>query len=175
MANISLEGSIRTCKVDSGWGAKLYSDRFLNPSQMLCPVWNGVDTQGRPGICPDSFMTKAPGCNSASDRVIVENALRPQYMEFVTLDAAGLRGGAQCPQNAVNPDSACHANVLGQTHNYTGQYGLNTGFSQNISPNCLSCKNVPDMQSYQSQAMRKNQWNTQAQRVANNKSYSGFF
>ncbi|MDC3333028.1 hypothetical protein OAV62_02190 [bacterium] len=176
MANISLEGSIRTCKIDSGWADKLYSDRFLNPSNMLCPPWNGVDTSGRP-VCSDSFQTKTPGCNSASDRVIVENALRPQYIEYVTLDAEGIKGGRQCPgrNSAANPDSVCGRNQVNQAHQFTGQYGLNTGFSQNIYPNCPTCRNVPDRMAYQSNSMRQNQWGKQAERVHKNKKSSGFF
>lgn len=138
MANISLEGSIRTCKVDTAFANKLQSDRFMNPSNMLCPVWNGVDTTGR-SVCPDSYWTKQGGCNSALDRVQVENDLRPQYMEYITLDAAGIRGGQQCPKNKVNADAKCARGKLNNVHLQTGQFGYQTGFSQNIYPNCLSC------------------------------------
>ena len=82
MSSISLEGSIRTCKVDTGYANKVESDRFLNPENMVCPIWNGVDLTGR-RVCPDSFYTKSAGCNSAEDRVVVENNLRPQYAEYV--------------------------------------------------------------------------------------------
>ena len=73
MSALSLEASIRTCKVDTGWANKMESDRFLNPNLMVCPVWNGFDTAGRM-VAPDSFWTKNAGCNSAEDRVVVENA-----------------------------------------------------------------------------------------------------
>lgn len=147
MANISLEGSIRTCKVDTGWSQRLQSDRFLNSNLMVCPPWNGVDTSGRP-VCWDSFKTKSAGCNSASDRVIVENGLRPQYIEYVNLNAAGIRGGPECGQEQVNPDTVCHKNALDATHNQTGQFGLQTGFSQNIFPNCMSCQKYPSQRAY---------------------------
>jgi hypothetical protein len=147
MANISLEGSIRTCKVDTAWANKLESDRFLNPSLMLCPPWKGHDTSGRP-VCPDSFYTKTPGCNSASDRVTVENGLRPQYIEYVNLDAAGIRGGQHCGNNQVNPDTVCHQKVVDATHQQTGQFGLQTGFSQNVFPNCMSCQKYPNERAY---------------------------
>ena len=174
MANISLEGSIRTCRLDSGWANKLYSDRFLNPSNMLCAPWNGVDTSGRP-VCADSYKTKTPGCNSASDRVVVENALRPQYIEYVTLNAEGIEGGQGCGRHsAANPDSVCHQTQLPQTHKYTGQFGLNTGFSQNVIPNCPTCRNIPDRMAYQSNSMRQKQWGNQARRVHSNKKSSGF-
>lgn len=144
---ISLEGSIRTCNVSSGWANRLQSDRFLNPNLMVCPPWQGVDTSGR-SICPDSFYTKTPGCNSASDRVVVENGLRPQYIEYVNLNASGIRGGQECNQGQVNPDTVCHQKTLDAVHNQTGQFGLNTGFSQNIAPNCMSCQNYPDQRAY---------------------------
>ena len=59
---------------------------------MICPLWNGRDSTGRV-ICVDSFVTKSRGCNSAEDRVVVENNVsRPQYLEYVTLNAAGVGG-----------------------------------------------------------------------------------
>lgn len=86
--SISLESAIRTCKVQTSNANKIDSDRFLNPQNMVCPVWNGLDTQGRE-VCVDSYFTKRAGCNSAQDRVVVENNLRPQYMEYVNLSANG--------------------------------------------------------------------------------------
>lgn len=85
---VSLEAALRTCKVNTGYANKVQSDRFLNPDNAMCPVWNGVDLTGR-SVCKDSFYTKREGCNSALDRVNVENFLRPQYAEYITLDAAG--------------------------------------------------------------------------------------
>jgi hypothetical protein len=154
---ISLEGSIRTCKIDAGWAQRLQSDRFLNSNIMLCPPWNGVDTSGRP-VCWDSYWTKDAGCSSAADRVIVENALRPQYMEYVNLDAAGLRGGSDCNTGEVYSDTVCHQNYLNQKHKLTGQFGLQTGFSQNIMPSCTSCRSMPDPRADSSQSMRDAQF-----------------
>lgn len=88
--SISLLGSINVCKVNTGYANKIQSDRFENPDAMTCPLWNGQDSFGR-FVHPDSFVTKNAGCNSADDRVSVENFLRPQYMEYVALDAAGFR------------------------------------------------------------------------------------
>ena len=88
--SISLLGSINVCKVNTGYADKIQSDRFENPDVMTCPLWNGQDSFGR-FVHPDSFYTKNGGCNSADDRVAVENFLRPQYMEYVALDAAGFR------------------------------------------------------------------------------------
>ena len=69
---------------------------------MVCPVWNGVDTAGR-GVSPDSFVTKTAGCNSAEDRVVVENNQRPQYMEYINLSANGIQGDIY-GANGGNPE-----------------------------------------------------------------------
>lgn len=87
--SLSLQGSVRTCKVDQGWANKVQSDRFENPNLLVCPIWDGMDQYGR-YVNPDSFYTKAAGCSSAEDRVYVENDQRPKYFEYVTLDAAGI-------------------------------------------------------------------------------------
>lgn len=144
MSYISLEKNIRTCKVDTGQANRMESDRFLNPNNMLCPPWNGIDGTGRT-ICADSYYTKTPGCNSAADRVVIENALRPQYMQYVTLDASGITG-PECEAYAAKASMACRSNTFQQAHNQTGQFGLTTGFSQNIIPNCMSCNGYSDMQ-----------------------------
>ena len=88
---LSINGSIRTCKVDTGYANRLQSDRFFNPNMQVCPVWNGTDTVGRP-VCPDSFYTKSAGCNSAEDRVLVENYLRPDYSAYITFNPQGISG-----------------------------------------------------------------------------------
>jgi hypothetical protein len=88
---ISLEKSVRTCKVDTAWAPRVESDRFFNPNLMVCPVWNGMDSAGR-DVCPDSFWTKNAGCNSPEDRVAVENSLRPQYFEYINLAEPGVAG-----------------------------------------------------------------------------------
>jgi len=91
MSNISLEASLRTCKVNTGWASRIQSDRFENSNLMMCPVWNHRDLSGRV-VCENSFYTKREGCNSALDRINVENMQRPQYMEYTTLDASGFQG-----------------------------------------------------------------------------------
>jgi len=80
---VNLESALRTCKVDTAYQQRIQSDRFLNPKNLVCPVWNGLDTAGRVA-CADSFYTKREGCNSAQDRVGVENILRPQYMQYIS-------------------------------------------------------------------------------------------
>ena len=133
MATLSLESAIRTCKVDTAYANKVQSDRFLNPSLMMCPVWNGVDTTGRQ-VCVDSFNTKRAGCNSAEDRLMVENSVsRPQYMEYINLSANGIAGsiyGNTMPWNTVGQT----AQELNAINNVTGNFG--SQFGATTYPNC---------------------------------------
>lgn len=130
MTSISLQGSIRTCKVDPGWASKVESDRFLNPELALCPVWNGVDNLGRP-VAPFSFYTKNQGCNSASDIVTIENDQRPRYVEYVTLDARGYLN----EKDTMIPDKEDVRNAVIQD---IGKIGGNPGygFGASIYPGC---------------------------------------
>jgi hypothetical protein len=91
MSALSLTKSIQTCVIDTAIANKIQSDRFLNPNNMVCPIWDGTNLKGQK-VCPDSFFTKRAGCNSALDRVLVENNQRPKYFDYVTLNAAGLNG-----------------------------------------------------------------------------------
>lgn len=143
MANISLEGSINTCKVNTGWANKLESDRFLNSQLMICPPWGGTDLVGR-RVCPDSFWTKSPGCNSALDRVSVENFLRPEYSSYVTLDMEGLDGNMDPGYNSEVPS-------MRGINNITGRFGYVTDYRANVRSDCplyphqmKYCKNGDD-------------------------------
>lgn len=134
---ISLESAIRTCKVDTAWANKVESDRFLNPNNMVCPIWNGMDTAGR-SVCPDSFYTKRAGCNSAEDRVVVENNVeRPQYMEYITLSAGGISGNIY-GNTMGHANSALRTKDLRNVHNLTGQFGQDFG-----ATNIASCGYTP--------------------------------
>jgi hypothetical protein len=130
--SISLESSIRTCKVDTAYANKVESDRFLNPSNMVCPIWNGLDTSGRT-VCPDSFWTKNAGCNSAEDRVVVENNQRPQYMEYINLSANGI-DGAMYGNNMPWTEVGATTQALRDTNNITGNFG--SQFGANVYPAC---------------------------------------
>lgn len=130
--SISLEGAIRTCKVDTAWAPRVESDRFFNPNNMVCPVWNGMDTTGRI-VCPDSFWTKRAGCNSALDRVDVENAQRPQYAEYINLDASGINAPFY---NNMMPyvEVSNTQKELDDMNKVTGNFGLQ--FSSSVYPGC---------------------------------------
>jgi hypothetical protein len=91
MSNISLQKSVRSCDVSTGEAPRIQSDRFFNPSNMVCIPWNGMNNKGQQ-VCPDSWWTKTAGCNSSEDRILVENELRPKYTNYVTLGAEGISG-----------------------------------------------------------------------------------
>ena len=99
---------------------------------MVCPVWNGMDTAGRV-VCQDSFNTKRGGCNSATDRVEVENNVsRPQYMEYITLSANGIAGNiyGNMPAKDVYDREA----DMKSRGNIAGNFGLQ--FGSNIQTSC---------------------------------------
>lgn len=132
---ISINGSIRTCKVDTGYANRLQSDRFFNPNLQVCPVWTGTDTVGRP-VCPDSFYTKTAGCNSAADRVLVENYLRPDYSEYLTLNPLGI----DKETNMHTSGMQCSVAGLQEGFANTGHFGgvPNIG---NYQVGCATCSN----------------------------------
>ena len=185
MSNFSLMGSLRTCKVQTGWANKIQSDRFQNPSEMVCPLWNGVDTSGRE-VFQDSFYTKNAGCNSAEDRVGVENAVsRPQYMEYINLNAAGLDGdiygNTEARQNTILRQQGVR-----DAQNYGGQFGLVSDWG-NITSSCIGsggCKgnscsytaysNAMDQISDVSEDQRLNQMREQYKLSENFRHSSGF-
>lgn len=167
---ISLQSALRTCKVDTGWANKIESDRFLNPDNMVCPIWNGIDTSGRE-VCPDSFVTKSAGCNSAEDRVVVENNVsRPQYMEYITLSANGIKGNIY--GNTLGyQNSELRTKSLNNVNNYTGNFGLQ--FGADVIPHC-SVNAYKQAMSQEAQAQRKAQSMNMGYEGYNRRRVSGF-
>lgn len=125
--SISLESAIRTCKVQTSNANKIESDRFLNPQNMVCPIWNGLDTQGRE-VCPDSYYTKGAGCNSAEDRIVVENNQRPQYMEYITLSANGIDGSIY-ENSMIYSNEGLRTKAVQNAHKLSGSFGEQFGSS----------------------------------------------
>lgn len=146
----SLDAAIRGCQVNTGYAEKLYSDRFLNPGNMVCPIWNGYDSTGRP-VCADSFATKSIGCNSASDRVEVENYQRPQYVEYVNLTSAGIAGEFY---NPTQTQQAQAQTDMYQLNNITGNFG--TQFISAVKPSS-SCGLYSYEKNMQNQALQNRQ------------------
>jgi hypothetical protein len=120
-STISLEKSVRTCDVNVGEAHRIQSDRFFNPYSMVCVPWNGLNSKGQP-VCPDSFNTKTAGCHSAEDRVVVENGLRPKYINYVTLGAQGISGHIYGNEMAYK-DSLARDNFNDSRDTLTGNFG----------------------------------------------------
>jgi hypothetical protein len=151
---VSLDSSIRTCKIDTGYANKVQSDRFLNPANMVCPIWNGYDSAGRP-VTADSFYTKNAGCNSAQDRIFVENYQRPQYMEYINLSSGGIDGAFYGPTPATSMtawDKMASTQNLQGVNNVTGNYGMQ--FGSVVYPGCGVNSYARGMQQNQ-EALRK--------------------
>ena len=183
MSTFSLLSAINVCKVNTGYADKIQSDRYEDPKNMLCPLWNGQDSVGRV-VCPDSYYTKAPGCASANDRVSVENDLRPRYFEYVGLDAYGL--------NAPMSQNAADRQRKGEFNKITGNFGFNydstnthrdnmvngASGSGQMSFGCnqrhISNNNVFDSQGRQNLEARQAQSAKAAQQAEANRNLSGF-
>ena len=134
MNPVSLESAIRTCKVNSGDAERMFSDRYLNPNNMVCPVFGGLDSAGRP-VNVNSHNTLTAGCFSANERIKVENSQRPKYYEFINLDEYAMNGG--CAQGQMGANASCAAKSHRETYNMGGQFG--TSVSQYVTPSCSSC------------------------------------
>lgn len=132
--SFSLDASLRTCKVEAGQASRIESDRFLNPTLMVCPTWNGMNLKGQV-VCADSFYTKSAGCNSAEDRVLVENDQRPKYAAYLNLNLSGVQGDIYGNKTAWDESGA--RNAWDDSRNQlTGQFGNQFG-----STNYMSCNN----------------------------------
>ena len=158
---ISIEAATRTCKVDTASAARIESDRFLNPNNVMCPVWQGVDLAGRQ-VCPDSFYTKRAGCNSAADRVIVENAQRPQYFEYINLSDEGIRSDIY-KNNMYFMDAGVRDKQLDNTQKYTGNWNQapSSSFEATCQPTVRDDRTAYDIAQQQvtSQIARNNRGN----------------
>lgn len=171
MSAISIEKSVRTCKVDTGYASNIESQRFLNPNLMVCPIWNGIDSAGRM-VCPDSFVTKSRGCNSALDRVTVENAVsRPQYAEYIGLNVQGGLNGNIYGETAPYQNSVYRDRDLQNVNQITGNFGLQ--FGADVYPPCGRNAYQAAM-AQEKEAMRKGQFMQVGAEAYNKRKLSGF-
>ncbi len=133
--SMSLQASVRTCDVNVGEANRIQSDRFFNPSNMVCIPWDGMNNKGQQ-VSPDSYYTKTPGCDSAEDRVMVENSQRPKYMNYVTLGADGIEGniyGDAMKEGYGNVSEAREA--VGRTDFVKNRYKLTGSFGNDFGAN----------------------------------------
>ena len=176
---ISLNGSLRTCKVEQGWANKIQSARFQDAEQMLCPNWQGQDNLGR-FVHPDSFYTKVEGCSLPMDRVLVENFLRPMYMTYINLDASGYKADLytdRCNSEMTGTNMECYESEirntqLNQYHKIGGQFGLNPS-GANLTIRCPTNTYTIGQEQYDNQFQSElAQVNRQQQ--ASNITFEGF-
>ena len=135
-----LRNNIIGNQVDQSWQNQAVGARTFDADLMMCPMWTGTDLAGRP-VCKDSFYTKRAGCNSALDRIKVEDALRPRYGEFL-YNAQGIEGvGANYGTNGssqvfqVSNDMIANrrmnaARISGQFGNVAPNTHIGTGYFQ---------------------------------------------
>jgi hypothetical protein len=133
MANISLLGSIQTCKVDTGWANKIQSARFQDPALMICPPPTGYNHKGQK-VCKFSFNDNIEGCKDPSERVVIENDLRPKYMEYITLNAQGFDSNTMYANNMDWVNSVARTNALNKIDTNNPHFGVQ--FSANVYPRC---------------------------------------
>ena len=174
--SISLEKSVRTCSVNTGEATRIQSDRFLNSANMVCVPWNGLNNKGQE-VATDSQWTKTPGCDSAEDRVMVENEQRPKYFNYVTLGAQGVNGDLY-GRSAVDANfgNAVGREVFNQNRNQlTGNFG--SQFGANVAYNGCSVGAYERGQAQLAQAQRaqnylQNGWQANHNQVmAGNRKY----
>lgn len=174
--SISLEKSVRTCSVNVGESNRIQSDRFLNSANLVCVPWNGLNNKGQE-VSPDSQWTKTPGCDSAEDRVMVENEQRPKYFNYVTLGAQGVNGDlygrSATDSNFVN---AVGREVFNKSRdNLTGNFGTQWGanvYNSGCSVNAYEKAQAQLAQAQRAQAFLQNGYQAnRAQTMAGNYLY----
>lgn len=84
----SIYNNVRTPKVTTGNAAMFQSLRTFDEDAQICPTRPNVSDTGTFGVARDTIQTLAPGCNSALDRIIAENAVsRPKYFTYLSASA----------------------------------------------------------------------------------------
>lgn len=170
--SISLSKSVASCKVNTAWSNRIQSDRFLNPQQAVCIPFSGKDLTGR-SVAPDSFYTKSAGCNSAQDRVVVENMLRPQYSDYITLNmGAGLAGDIYSNPEAQMGERETEA-TMAENYQRTGNFGKD--FRSFTQPTTCKVNSYEKAMAQQSFGNRQAETFQNYNRALNNGSCSGAF
>jgi hypothetical protein len=166
MSSLSLTKSIRTCKVDTGKAEQIQTDRFFNPNNMVCIPWGGHNNKGQK-VCLDSWYTKTPGCNSAMDRVVVENDLRPDYADNINLNTSGIDGNIY--ENQSQWTNSGRANKwLDERNLLTGNFGLQ--YQADVQSGCTlgAYENAmaEESQNNRQQQFAAHGYNSHGQRIA---------
>jgi hypothetical protein len=136
-------------RVETGWAQRYKSDRIFNSDTMVCPIRKNNDLMGR-SADPYSLITTTEGCNSALDRVSVEDSQRSNFFSSVTLSNIGIQGGVDiCKDLDTVNNEISH------------QFQMAKGGL------------VPDNRAYYSQKMREQQWTDLGEKVQYYKCLSG--
>jgi hypothetical protein len=86
MSDISIYNNIRSFKVTTGNAAILQSENTFG-DRNNCPVRYNVSDNGVIDVSRNSINVYTPGCSSPLNRMLVENALRPEYSYYLNADA----------------------------------------------------------------------------------------
>ena len=98
--SIGLTNALNNYKIPAGADLSMSSSREINPNNITCYNWNRVDSAGRQAN-GNTFATRTSGCTSAEAQIRPENALRPQYVEFLNGGGIGIQGNLDRGLNQV--------------------------------------------------------------------------
>jgi len=82
MSYISLSSAIKSSRVDPSRAVNVQSARFQSTCALSCPVKEKRDIYGR-DVCIGTVNSKTQGCDTAVDRITIENQLRPNVYDYM--------------------------------------------------------------------------------------------
>lgn len=97
----SIYSSIRGSKTQAAVTAEQYSgDRLWEPTSQICPTRTPMSYSGVMDVPYDSIITQIAGCYDPSDRINIENSLRPDYSAYLNTD--GITGEGVVESNRLS-------------------------------------------------------------------------
>lgn len=81
---LSLQRTLKNCKVKTEDAVRYQSERFLNPKEVICSQYKFRDDFGR-NVSFSPYNLNHAGCNSPLNIVDVENLHRPPYHQYVSM------------------------------------------------------------------------------------------
>lgn len=116
-----INNSVFGTRVNVGYADKFFSTERQDHNYMQCVQRDAYDMTGRQS-CADSLNTKREGCNTATDRITVENAQRPYYSSYIGLNVyTGVKSDLYAPlPGAVSYGQVAEAQVSQRTPSYGG-------------------------------------------------------
>ena len=86
MSAISISKNVRSFKVTTGNAPILQSENAFG-DRNNCPVRYNVSDNGVIDVSRNTINVYSPGCASPLNRMLIENALRPEYSYYLNADA----------------------------------------------------------------------------------------